>query len=121
MTGTSEGSTADDDFLNSNLYDREGKPITVGEWSQLLLSNDYKRVAEDKIGDKWISTVWIGLDHSTNGSRLIFETMIFAGDGADSKIVDGPFRYQTLEAARAGHEWAVGQEKRRKWRENGES
>jgi hypothetical protein len=46
-------------------------------------ADDYRRVAQDGVGDFWISTVWIGLDHAfrfhpdeKDEPPLIFETMI---------------------------------------------
>lgn len=93
-------------------YDREGQPISQDEWAGLLGHDEYRRVAETTIDDFWVSTVWLGLNHSLGGGKLIFETMVFTvGDGA---IVDGPIRYATLTAAEAGHRWIVKKLKRRR-------
>ena len=61
-------------------YDRQGQPITLRQWCQLSEDMAYKRVAEDYLDDGhiWVSTVWMGLNHSFGpGEPLIFETMVF--------------------------------------------
>lgn len=53
------------------------------KWAQWFEIAD-RRVAETMVGDKRVSTVFIGLDHQFgDGPPLIFETMIFglANDG----------------------------------------
>ena len=91
----------------SQLYDRQGNPLELLEWGRLLKKEEMRRVRETTLPNgKWISTVWIGLDHSFGpGPPLIFETMVFsklAGEGGlDSE------RYSTEEQAIAGHEAMV--------------
>lgn len=72
------------------------------EWAQRLQEKDYKRVALTKLpGDRSVSTVWLGLDHSMGGDRkLIFESMLFP----ECEECD---RYETLEEALEGHERMV--------------
>jgi hypothetical protein len=43
------------------------------------MDEKYKRVAQTALPDgKWVSTVWLGLNHAWNGGPpLIFETMVF--------------------------------------------
>ena len=92
-------------------YDREGKPMDgVLRWAKLLEDPAYKRVAETTVGPYWVSTVWLGLDHSFlgYGPPLIFETMVFhSADG--SMLGDDEYmeRYSTEEQALAGHEHIV--------------
>mgnify|MGYP001573288386 CR=1 FL=1 len=98
-----------------NWYDRQGKPLTCPkEIEQLLEDRAYKRVAETTLPDgKWVSTVWLGIDHSFGmGRPLIFETMVFPsrGDGHDL----GCERYATETEAAEGHErmvrlWSIGE------------
>lgn len=65
--------------------------------------DDYTRIGSTRIGDIWISTVWLGLNHNFfDGPPLIFETMIFGGN-LDQEM----WRYSTVEEARAGHAFAV--------------
>ena len=93
-------------------YDRQGNPMTdVMEWGKLFEAPEYKRVAETTLSDgKWVSTVWLGLDHRYDGDGppLIFETMVFPSHG---KYVELDMdRYSTEEEAITGHEVMV-----RKW------
>lgn len=91
-------------------YDRDGDPITFGEWAALIESGEqYRRVAETTVetqfGKFWVSTVWLGIDHSLGARRpLIFETMIQRG--RDNEWL-GPVRYQTEAEAKVGHEVAA--------------
>lgn len=62
-----------------------------------------RHVANDKIGNVQVSTVFLGLDHSFGtGKPLLFETMIFGGkhDGYQD-------RYTTWEEAEKGHKKAL--------------
>jgi hypothetical protein len=69
----------------SGYYDRQGNAMTLMEWSRRLESGiNNRRVAEDWLPNGyWVSTVWLGLDHSFgSGPPVIFETMVFpASDG----------------------------------------
>ncbi len=82
-------------------YDKQGKEITLAEWSQNFSDIDYKIVKKDIIGDYCISTIWLGVD------QVIFETMIFTKD-KDDELDMYQERYTTEEEALAGHERAVG-------------
>ena len=96
-----------------NCYDKRGKPMTDYAAIEKLLSDEkYRRVGGTHLKNGlWVSTVWLGLDHSfTGGKPVIFETMVF--DTKDiSEGVSGKelyqCRYQTLSQARAGHKRAV--------------
>lgn len=60
-------------------YDKQGKPITTFKANELLGSK-YKIVKQENVcfGLFWVSTVWLGLDHSFGGrKKLIFESMVF--------------------------------------------
>lgn len=94
-------------------YDRQGKPMTMKEWSEAFGDKALKRVAEDTLPNGyWVSTIWLGLDHSySGGTPIIFETMVFAHDaekGAGPEGVknwgelDGD-RYSTEAEALIGH------------------
>lgn len=78
-------------------YDRQGQPITIPEWGRLHRDPDYVTVAQDKVGDRLISTIWLGLDLGWGPQPVIFETMIFGED--DARCV----RYATEAQARDGH------------------
>ena len=92
----------------SAFYDRQGHPLTLEEWAALLDDAPNRealtRVARTAVGDAWVSTVWLGIDHSFGDGQapLIFETMVFGGP-----LDQETWRYATEEQARAGHEHAV--------------
>jgi hypothetical protein len=96
-------------------YDRQGNPLTLMEWASMFETRgDQKRVAETTLPNgRWVSTVWLGLDHSFGGGPpLIFETMVFPSQG-DMGDLDGD-RYSTEAEALAGHarlvaKWSVDQ------------
>lgn len=75
-----------------------------GEWFQNF---DNRRVAETTIGDAWISTVFLGIDHnfSGDGPPLLFETMVFF-DREDLRD-EIMMRYATYAEAREGHDTLV--------------
>ena len=89
--------------------DKNGNPLTDEQYCALVMSKeDYKRVAEDTLADgKWISTVWLGIDHSFGdaGVPLIFETMVFPSKGNFRDL--SMQRYATLDEAVAGHKATV--------------
>ena len=93
-------------------FDREGKPIDTLTAARYMEDINYKRVAQTSLKDgTWISTVWLGLDHSFGeGPPLIFETMVFP-DSANSAAEEDMERYATEAEARAGHKRMV-----EKWR-----
>jgi hypothetical protein len=85
-----------------SYYDKDGSPITLDQWSAKY-RDAYNRIALTEIPGKCkVSTVWLGLDHSHDGSTpLIFETMVFPlGDSFTEEDCD---RYSTLAEAEAGH------------------
>ena len=94
-------------------YDRQGNPMPdVLAWAKKAEGQDgYKRVAETRVGDYWISTVWVGLDMAFTGPPLIFETMVFwqgHDDEPHDHALDGEQdRYTTEEQALAGHDQMV--------------
>ena len=84
------------------FYDKFGKEIDVFEWGKLFENMEYKRISETILKDgKWISTIWLGLDHGFDRKRLIFKTMVFQSKGnLDGLDCD---RYSNLEGAIEGH------------------
>lgn len=111
-------------------FDREGQPIDLHEWGRLSEDRKYKVLKQESVGVFWISTVWLGLDHSfrrrldptgEHEPPVIFETMVFdqGPKGAEEtyqglrKVMDGddysPWseldaeRYATEAEALAGH------------------
>lgn len=71
-----------------------------GHWHRT--SRDACRVGSDHVGDAWVSTVFLGIDHNwgASGDPLLFETMVFLADD-DYGEMD---RYRSWAEAAAGHE-----------------
>ena len=98
-------------------FDMEGKPITLRQWADGQMptpeGKNPKVVKQEHVGDYFISTVLLGLDHSFgSGPPLIFETMIF-NQSDDAKELGNDWldtyceRYSTKEQALEGHQVAV--------------
>lgn len=91
----------------NHYFDRSGYPLELLEWAKLVENKEYKIVLQETLPNgKWVSTVWLGLDHQFGkGPPLIFETMVFPkeGDYRDSDCE----RYSTEEEALKGHEAMV--------------
>lgn len=87
-------------------YDRQGNPIGFAEYARQRGRNgdddDPVRVASTLVGEVWVSTVWLGIDHGWRGPPLIFETMTFSVEDDDLDAVVWE-RYSTEEEAHAGH------------------
>lgn len=103
------------DRKNDHYFDRRGNPISMREWTSLMEwdQHRYRIVKQERLGDYFISTVWIGLDHAFGtGEPMIFESMVFwegeereEGDDLDEVMR----RYSTEEEAIEGHQWFVEQ------------
>lgn len=75
------------------------------EWSEFFENINNRIVKQEHIGDKWISTVFLGLDHSWDESKVeIFETMVFEKNDYHELYCD---RYSTWQEALEGHERAL--------------
>lgn len=104
--------------MNDDLweyYDTEGQPCSEERYWELLRvkaeareagpngesdpAQDPTRIGSDHIGEAWVSTVWLGMNHRFgDGPPLIFETMVFGGEYNDEQ-----WRWSTPPEARAGH------------------
>jgi hypothetical protein len=62
------------------ILDKTGKPVRepdLMKWARWYDAAD-RRVADDFVGDLWVSTVFLGLDHSRDdGPPILWETMVF--------------------------------------------
>lgn len=89
---------------DDDLYDRDGKRISLVEFGRLFADDSYKRVAVTKLSNGVrVSTVWLGLNHSYRSSDppLIFETMVI--DDQDEEAAGDLWRYSTEQEAFDGH------------------
>lgn len=92
------------------LYILQGKlavPVdSIEEWARKFERSN-RHVASTKVGGIWISTVFLGLDHSFgNGEPQIFETMAFGGGDMRGLLQE---RYATWDEAAKGHKAVVAQ------------
>ncbi len=73
-------------------------PDDVLQWAKAFEQNN-RILQQDTIGDVFVSTVFLGLDHQYDeGPPLLFETMTFKnGSSKDMK------RYSTYDEAILGH------------------
>lgn len=83
------------------IYTENGLQETDPEtWATFL--EKHRVVKQESVGEYWVSTIFLGLDHSFLGDEpLIFESMIF-GDGLP--LDQEMRRYGTYEEALEGHE-----------------
>lgn len=71
-----------------------------------------RRIGGDEIGDCYVSTVFLGIDHGyrKGGPPILYETMVFwNGNGEPPEWLGGrdmTWRYATYEEAEAGHQAA---------------
>lgn len=92
-------------------YDRQLRPIAAYERERLLKSQEDRHVGSTHIGAVWVSTVFLGLDHSMtlSGLPVLFETMIFQLSPEappTPAVIDGfdeQYRYTTEPLAIRGH------------------
>lgn len=88
------------------ILDEHGNAIEEPDlikWATWFETAD-RHVAEDKIGDVRVSTVFRGIDHRFNsaGKPVLWETIIFGGPHDEYQD-----RYTSLGDAKKGHEVAV--------------
>ena len=81
------------------------------KWGKWYRNRDARTVAQDRIGPRLVSTVFLGVDYSSGGGGppLWFETMIFPSEDGDYQDM-----YETWDQAVAGHAMAVAFVKDRK-------
>ena len=104
------------DAYRPNFYILQGhEAVPVGDdvhqWARMFEATEDRRVAETMVEDVRVSTVFLGLDHRfiDDGPPLLFETMIFGGDGDKDQ-----WRCSTWEQAEAQHRRAVELVRRRR-------
>lgn len=86
----------------SRYFDMQGNPMSFKDWVAAFEASN-RTIARTEVGERYVSTVWMGLDHSfSEGPPLIFETMVFP----ECELCE---RYSTLEEAKEGHARMVAQ------------
>jgi hypothetical protein len=74
------------------------------KWFEMSRKDGSFRVAGTEVGDYWVSTVFLGLNHNwaLSGPPVLFETIVFSEKedfGSDEQMA----RYCTYEEAERGH------------------
>ena len=101
-------------FLNEiapgqmKLEGREIVPCTRREWSEFWGSKD-RIIKQETVGDCWVSTVFLGINHGWSGKDLWFETMVFETGKDGKRDMGGIYqdRCSTYDEAEAMHAKAV--------------
>jgi len=87
--------------MNNYILDENGNPVLepdLVKWCRWYQTAK-RHVADDKIGDVRVSTVFLGIDHAfVGGEPILWETMVFGGP-----LDQEQDRYHTREVAVAGH------------------
>lgn len=111
--------------MSMGLYvlDENGNPRATEdfrEWGDMFKGERHVAKTEiQKDGQKGrVSTVFLGIDHnhSGEGPPLLFETMVFLGDGNDDDYCD---RHATRAEAEAGHTEALAVYMQQGWKVGG--
>ena len=88
------------------ILDDENNPVpsTITEYVEWEESNPAKKaLRQENIGDVYISTVFLGLNHAWDSKTpVLWETMIFGGEHDQYQV-----RYTSHEGALEGHEIAL--------------
>lgn len=94
-----------------SYYDHDGNITSQEHWEMLMEDRLGRRVAADTVGDYWVSTVWLGIDHGFgDGPPVLWETMIFAkGQGDPLNLDCWEQRYTSRKDAVEGHAKVVQQ------------
>ena len=82
----------------------DGSDEALLEWARAF-ENPNRIVDQTHVGEAFVSTVFLGLDHNFTGKGepLLFETMIFL-DGWEDEYCE---RYATWDEAERGHQDAI--------------
>ena len=88
------------------ILDDDNKPVAISGmvFNEWITANPLKKlVKQEYVNEVWVSTVFLGLDHSyVKGKPILWETMIFEGS-----LDVYQERYTSHEEALTGHEFAV--------------
>lgn len=99
------------------ILDENNNPVEepdLMKWAEWMEKSEWplgrRIVAQENVGDYWVSTVFLGIDHRFmgEGPPILWETMAFKhGDMSGDERQE---RYTSLAAARHGHammcDWA---------------
>jgi hypothetical protein len=89
--------------------------VSIEDWAEWLRAGgrEQKRVDLTKVGNYYVSTVFLGTDHNwfEQGEPILFETMIY--HCSNGEFEDDQWRYCTWDEAVKGHNQIVRKMKRK--------
>jgi hypothetical protein len=92
---------------------------SITEWGQFLATDENRIVARSGNEKKWVSTVFLGVDHNWHwsGPPIVFESMVFVDEGRTISDLRGgemwvpttldQVRYSSWDDAEIGHKALV--------------
>ncbi|AZM47840.1 hypothetical protein DMB38_20445 [Streptomyces sp. WAC 06738] len=87
--------------------DKEGRPLELLEWAQLYEDFDYRLVAETRVGDQLVRTMWEGIDAGVVGAGDLFHTGYQSNETGNWRDAWAGHHPCTLIEAEAAHELVV--------------
>jgi hypothetical protein len=85
---------------------RAGEAISIEECARLYHDHSYRIVAQDTVGERLVSTIWLGVGQippfGPRDAPSVFETMVLGGKGDEPQ-----WRWSTEAEALAGHATVV--------------
>lgn len=103
----------------SPYYDSVGRQLTTGQALSMFNNNYCPHIASTHIGKRWwISTVHLRINHNwvEDDPPILWETMVFDGDGSGRLSDVEMERYTSAQGAREGHErMVIKYHKKRPW------
>ena len=87
-------------------------PVDHKEWARWFETHTKQRIVrQDTVAGKWVSTVFLGVDHGFGGRDIptLFETMVFntKDDGEPDMSGEDQWRWRSYREALLGHEAVV--------------
>lgn len=91
--------------LPPTMFDRDGDPLTLGQWAMLHRSTSYRFVRETILPNRyWIVTIWQGVNEAYELPPVIFGTAAFhLTDTAATKLPPSVWHLAASSEAEALH------------------
>lgn len=73
--------------LPHTQFDRQGDPLTLGEWAVLFEGRSYRYLAEAILPNRrWIATIWQGINHELNEPPIVLQSGVFHLDPEAARL-----------------------------------
>ncbi len=84
--------------------DKTISPCSLDKWA--YQNRNISHIGNDDVNGKWVSTVWLGIDHDHfHQEPLLFETMVFPSRASGRDLYCE--RYSSWQDAVDGHQRAI--------------